>query len=139
MAVIAVYGIVFLRREFSARAGPSSIETPSTITALKLAVPSDYREVHNPLPASTENPGWHRDFAYHCATCHGNDGSGDTLFGRSSIRNLLTCGRPKRRTRVMVICTAPSNEVRLSGMPAFGEHPGIGDVETWHVDSRRQS
>jgi hypothetical protein len=82
IAAAAAFGWVTIRRGFSARDNPSAIETLVATTARQLAVPSQYRQLRNPLSSSSDlHPGMEH-FADHCATCHANDGSGDTLFGK---------------------------------------------------------
>jgi len=62
IAVVAAgYGTVLVRRGFSARGTPSSIEKFAAATALKLAVPSKYRGLPNPFSASLENLSEDRD------------------------------------------------------------------------------
>ena len=79
----AVFGWFEIRGGFGARAEPSSIETLLAATTRKMAVPSNYRHLRNSLPPSTENiQAGMEHFSDHCATCHSNDGSGDTLFGK---------------------------------------------------------
>ena len=130
------YGLALMRRGFSARATPSAIEKLAAKTARKIAVPSDYRQLRNPLPASPENVRQGMEhFSDHCATCHANNGSGDTLFG-----NGLYPKPPDMRTAETQqksdgeLYYTIENGVRLSGMPAFGEENSVGgDAETWHL------
>jgi mono/diheme cytochrome c family protein len=84
LAVAAAgYGLILVRRGFSALATPSAIEEFAATTARKLAVPSAYRQLRNPIAPSTENiRGGMEHFSYHCAPCHSDDGSGHTVFGR---------------------------------------------------------
>src|SRR5580704_13595242 len=84
-AVAALAIAIFIGRSqgFSARGEPSSLEVSMATMARKLAIPSNYRELHNPLPPSPENiQAGMQHFADHCATCHANNGEGDTLFGK---------------------------------------------------------
>ena len=79
----AVYGLILVRRGFSALATPSAIEELAATTARKLAVPSSYRELRDPITPSTETiRGGMEHFAYHCSPCHSNDGSGHTVYGK---------------------------------------------------------
>lgn len=135
IALGTAYGISLLRRGFSARAEPSTIETLLASSARRLAVPSDYRQLHNPFPASPEYiAAGMEHFADHCATCHGNDGSGDTLFGKGlypkppDLRKAETQSKSDGELYYVI-----ENGIRLSGMPAFAEHPSTNDVETWHL------
>lgn len=118
---VAVYGLMLLRRGFSALATPSAVEELAATTARKMAVPSSYRQLHNPIPPSPEN--FHRGmahFADHCATCHANDGSGQTIFGKGlypkppDLRAAATQNKSDGELYYTI-----DNGVRLSGMPAF--------------------
>ena len=79
----AGYGLTLVRRGFSALARPSPIEVFAATTARGMAVPSGYRQLRNPIAPSTENiRAGMAHFSDHCATCHSNDGGGETLFGK---------------------------------------------------------
>jgi mono/diheme cytochrome c family protein len=130
------YGIAIIRRGFSARGTPSTFEKFAATTARELAVPSNYRQLRNPFPASAENIQAGMDhFSDHCATCHSNDGSGDTLFGKGmypkppDMRSTETQNKSDGELYYII-----ENGVRLSGMPAFGEDHGFGaDADTWKL------
>jgi mono/diheme cytochrome c family protein len=79
---VAGYGLSLVHRGFSARATPSAIEVFAATTARKMALPSAYRQLRNPIVPSTRNiRAGMEHFSDHCATCHSNDGGGHTLFG----------------------------------------------------------
>jgi len=71
-----------LHHGLSARATPTRMEAMMAREARHLSMPAAARAQQNPVAASEENL---RDarihFADHCAICHGNDGSGDTMIG----------------------------------------------------------
>jgi mono/diheme cytochrome c family protein len=124
LAVAAVgYGVTLVRRGFSALAAPSAVEEFAATTARKLAVPSSYRQLRNPIAPSTENirKGM-AHFADHCATCHSNDGGGGTIFGMGlypkppDLRAAATQNKSDGELYYTI-----DNGVRLSGMPAFSE------------------
>jgi mono/diheme cytochrome c family protein len=136
IAAGAAFGWVTIRRGFSARDNPSAIETLVATTARQLAVPSQYRQLRNPLSASSDNLNAGMEhFADHCATCHANDGSGDTLFGKGfypkppDMRQKETQNKTDGELYYTI-----ENGIRLSGMPAFGEqHAKAGEMETWNL------
>jgi mono/diheme cytochrome c family protein len=124
LAVAAAgYGLMLVRRGFSALATPSAIEVFAATTARKIAVPSSYRQLRNPLMPSTENiRAGMEHFSDHCATCHANDGGGDTLFGKGLYPkppDLRAAGTQNKSDGALYYTIA--NGVRLSGMPAFSE------------------
>jgi mono/diheme cytochrome c family protein len=130
------YGTAVIRTGFSARGTPSTFEKLAATTVRELAVPSNYRKLHNPFPDSAENiQAGMEHFSDHCATCHSNDGSGDTMFGKGmypkppDMRRAETQNKSDGELYYII-----ENGVRLSGMPAFGEEHGAGaDVDTWKL------
>jgi mono/diheme cytochrome c family protein len=117
------YGLHLVRRGFSALATPSAMEEFAATTARKLAVPSADRQLRNPITPSTDNiRAGMEHFADHCATCHSNDGSGQTLFGKGLYPkppDLRAAGTQNKSDGELYYTIA--NGVRLSGMPAFSE------------------
>ena len=134
LAVAAAgYGLILVRRGFSALATPSAIEVFAATTARKLSVPSAYRQLRNPIMPSTENiRAGMEHFADHCATCHSNDGSGQTFFGKGLYPkppDLRAAGTQDKSDGELYYTIA--NGVRLSGMPAFSE--AHTSAQTWRL------
>ena len=129
----AGYGLILVRRGFSALATPSAIEEFAATTARKLAVPSSYRQLRNPIVPSTENiRGGMEHFSYHCSECHSNEGGGQTVFGRGlypkppDLRAAATQNKSDGELYYTI-----ENGVRLSGMPAFSEEHTA--EKTWRL------
>ena len=134
LAVAAAgYGLILVRRGFSALATPSAIEELAATTARKLAVPSAYRQLRNPIVPSTENiRGGMEHFSYHCSECHGNDGAGHTIFGKGLYPkppDLRAAGTQNKSDGELYYTI--ENGVRLSGMPAF--HGTHTVPQTWRL------
>lgn len=134
----AIYLTALVRRGFSARENPSRIEAFAAQIAKSLAVPSTYR-MKNPYAPTAENlREGEEHFADHCATCHANDGSGDTLFGKGLYPKPpdMRAAETQNKSDGELYYTI-ENGVRLSGMPAFGptsgKDPGANDAETWKL------
>jgi mono/diheme cytochrome c family protein len=142
LAVGAIYATILVRRGFSARENPSWIEAFAAQIAKSLAIPATYR-LKNPYAPTAENiREGEEHFADHCAVCHANDGSGDTLFGRGlypkppDMRTAETQNKSDGELYYTI-----ENGVRLSGMPAFGpisapataKDQQTGDAETWKL------
>ena len=137
IAIAVAYAAEVMRHGFSAQAQPSKVETLIATSARSLAVPSDYRKLKNPYAASPEiiQAGMEH-FADHCATCHANDGDGDTLIGKGlypkppDMRKAETQNKSDGELYYII-----ENGVRLSGMPAFSQvpYPNPNDAETWHL------
>ena len=108
VAAAAVYGIILVRRGFSALGTPSALEVFAATTARKIAVPSSYRQLRNPIVASTENiPGRHGHFSIIARSAMGMTERARRYSARASIRNRPTCAPPRPRTRAMVSSTTP--------------------------------
>jgi mono/diheme cytochrome c family protein len=129
----AGYGAALVRHGFSALATPSAMEVFAATTARKLAVPAAYRQLHNPIPPSTESiRGGMEHFAYHCSPCHSNDGGAHTVFGKGLYPkppDLRAAGTQNKSDGELYYTI--ENGVRLSGMPAFS---GTHTVpQTWRL------
>ena len=137
--VIAALGVGFVAFSFlhngvSAKATPTALEVMMARKARHMALPSSARALHNPVPASADSL---RDgrlhFADHCAICHGNDGSCDTMMGsglypkppdlRLSETQNLSDGE---------LFWIIENGVRFTGMPAFSNHHSSPE-DTWKL------
>jgi len=133
-AVAGVLAASVVRRGFSARDEPSWLEARMARTARGLATPERVRELRNPVAKTDAVVAEARaHWADHCATCHGNDGSGDTELGRN-----LYPRAPDMRTQATQslsdgeLYSVIENGVRLTGMPAWG-HGGDDDEATWKL------
>jgi mono/diheme cytochrome c family protein len=99
-----------------------------------MAIPSRYKTMKNPVAVTPEVI--HEGMAHwadHCATCHANNGSGDTMYGNTMYP------RPpdmrKKETQEVSdgeLYYTIKNGIRLSGMPAFGD-PGDDDLDSWKL------
>ncbi|MGB8473573.1 MAG: c-type cytochrome [Candidatus Acidiferrum sp.] len=110
-----------LHNGVSARATPTALERIMAREARHLAIPANAQALKNPVPASAVNL---RDarlhFADHCATCHGNDGSGDTIIGRGLYPKPpdLRLAETQKLSDGELFWII-ENGVRFTGMPAF--------------------
>ncbi|MGA2420526.1 MAG: cytochrome c [Candidatus Acidiferrum sp.] len=119
----------FLHDGVSASATPTKFEAFLARNARHLATPSSARSMANPLQPTVGNL---RDarlhFADHCAFCHANDGSGDTMMGRGMYPkppDLRTAETQKLSDGELFWIV--ENGVRFTGMPAFGGHGSADD------------
>ena len=123
-------------RGFSTRTEPMQMEKALATTIRGQAIPSRYKTMKNRVAATPEVI--HEGMAHwadHCATCHANNGSGDTMYGKTMYP------RPpdmrKKDTQELSdgeLYYTINNGVRLSGMPAFGD-PGDEDMDSWKLVS----
>jgi mono/diheme cytochrome c family protein len=136
LAGASLYGWSLIKRGFSARDEPSSLETFIATRVRRLATPEAARNARNPVIATTEVlAGAMAHFADHCALCHGNDGKGETLIGRGLYPKPpeMTAPATQQLTDGELYYII-ENGVRLTGMPAFGEEPGnMENKESWDL------
>lgn len=102
--------------------------------ARNMAVPSAAKHMNNPLPNTPENVvAGEGHWADHCAICHANNGSGDTVIAK----NLYPKAPDMRKAGTQNMTDGElyytiQNGIRLSGMPAWG-NPGDNDEDTWKL------
>jgi mono/diheme cytochrome c family protein len=118
----------------SARDMPGALETRLAITLQRLAIPRAARALGNPMQATPELLlEARRHFADHCASCHGNDGSGATEMGQKLYPRVPDMRLAQTQSlsdgEIYYII---ENGVRFTGMPAWGTG-GTNDEDTWHL------
>ena len=116
-----------------ARPEPSRVETAVARRLRSFSMPGKAHDQKNPEPASPEvlQAAMHH-FADHCASCHGNDGSGDTEMGH----NLYPRSPDMRKQETQQLTDGElyyiiHNGVCWTGMPAWGASDY--DPETWQL------
>lgn len=138
MVFLGVGGYLFLSRGFSAKASPTAAEAFIARRLRLLAIPRRARDAKNPVMLNEQVlASAMAHFADHCATCHANDGSGDTMFGRG----LYPKPPDMRLAETQDLSDGDlyyiiTNGIRFTGMPAFGEQNNDQqDAETWGLVS----
>ena len=133
IAGAAAFGWVTIRRGFSARDNPSAMETYVAKTARRLSVPASERNAKNPFAPAPELLSEARaHFADHCATCHGNDGSGKTRIGQNLYPKAPDMRLPATQNLTDgEIYYIIHNGIRLTGMPAWGTK--VEDDDSWKL------
>ncbi len=134
-AVIVVAALVvvsMIRRGFSAHDEPSRIEAALARALRHWAVPSDLREMKNPVPLTTQVLADGRaHFADHCAGCHGNDGKGGgmakQMYPKAPDMTLAATQSLSDGELFSII----ENGVRLTGMPGFGNGTAESAYGSW--------
>jgi mono/diheme cytochrome c family protein len=130
-------GIGFALIGISARREPPTIEVRLARTARHLLVPRAARARVNPVPATPEGlAGARAHFADHCATCHGNDGKGDTSYGRNLYPRApdLTDAATQDLSDGELFYYI-ENGIKLTGMPAFGTGDPENEQQSWELVS----
>lgn len=139
---LAVVGLVtllgavwFSRQGISAKPTPGPIETSLSRAARHYLIPSAARARVSPAPGTEETlrEGLEH-WADHCASCHGNDGSGQTAIGQGLY--------PKAPDMRLAATQALSDGelfyiieegVKITGMPAWGTGTPEGEAASWHL------
>lgn len=133
LVALAIGGYVWIHHGFSARDQPSAVETFLARQMRSLAVPSTAKTARNPIQVTPEVLTEARaHFADHCATCHANDGSGNTDIGK----NLYPKAPDMRLAQTQDLTDGEiyyiiHNGVRLTGMPAWGSEDS--DEDSWKL------
>jgi mono/diheme cytochrome c family protein len=133
----SVCGWLYIRTRadgFSARSAPSPFETTLALATRRLALPTAASSLANPVSDSPEVLADARaHWADHCAICHANDGSGDTIMGKRMYPPAPDMRQP--RTQQMSdgeLFYIIENGVRLTGMPAWGGS-GHDEQDSWKL------
>jgi mono/diheme cytochrome c family protein len=128
-------GVWLWSRGVDTRDEPGALEIALARQARHLAIPAVARSRVNPLPASPESTrSGLEHWADHCASCHANDGSGDTSIGRGlyprapDMRQPATQGLTDGELFYII-----ENGVKLTGMPAWGTGTPEGEAASWHL------
>lgn len=133
LVVIGAYGYMkFAMHGFSARAQPSNMEKMMAEYARDTAMPSSAKSMKNSVVLTPVNQ--HEAMAHyadHCAVCHANNGSGESMFGKGMYPKPPDLRGETQTMSDGEIFYDIENGIRMSGMPAFGGD-GTAD-ESWKL------
>jgi mono/diheme cytochrome c family protein len=136
VAAVAVSGVIYLRDYgVSARGDAGRVERTVARVARRYAIRVSASPRQNPVPPSADNLAEGRaHFADHCASCHGNDGSGNTEMGRGLYPKApdmrLDATQQLQDGELFEII---DKGVRFTGMPAWGNGSAASDASTWQL------
>jgi len=127
--------LALARHGVSARDEPMAVEAFLARRVRSLAIPREMRRRENPLMLTPEALARARaHFADHCASCHGNDGRGQTTLGPNMYPKAPDMTLPEtQRLGDGELFAIIENGVRLTGMPAWGSPGPEDDAETWEL------
>lgn len=130
-AVVAVAW--FVGGGLDARATPGRIETALAKVLRSSAIPRASKNLSSPLvPNEAVIREGLEHFADHCAVCHGNNGSGDTLFGRGMYPRPPDLRlEPTQKLSDGELFYIIEHGVKLTGMPAFGDGSADSANGSW--------
>ena len=125
----------FASQGLSARATPGPVETRVSRTARHWMVPAADRArvaTEPGTPATLQSGMEH--WADHCASCHGNDGAGQTAMGQGLYPKAPDMRMPATQDlsdgELFYII---EHGVRITGMPAWGTGTPEGEQASWHL------
>lgn len=127
--------VYFLNTGLNARDEPGAVET-SVAGGLRNAIIGWHAgDLANPVERSPDIIAAGRaHFADHCATCHANDGSGKTDYGRGMYPKPPDLRLPGTQDLTDgELFHIIENGIRFTGMPAFGTGQPSPDSATWHL------
>jgi mono/diheme cytochrome c family protein len=135
LLAVAAVGLWIARSNgFSTRTPPTAVERVVMQGLHWLSVPRAARAAANPVAFSPEVWAQSRaHFADHCASCHANDGSGNTDLGRGLFPRApdMRLAQTQDKTDGELYWII-ENGIRLTGMPAWGPG-GSDDADTWKL------
>ena len=137
-AIVLVAGLaagMIVRRGVSARDRPTGLEVAAARMMRRLSASQATRSLRNPIPLSDEVLTEGREhFADHCAICHANNGSGQTVIGQHLFPRAPDMRLPRtQRLTDGELYSIIRNGVRLTGMPAWGDEHGRKDSDSWKL------
>ena len=134
-ALLAVALVLHNARGFPANHRPGAIEAFIARWARSESFPAEARSQANPVPNTPEVLADGRaHWADHCATCHANDGSGDTEMGKNTYPPApdMRLAATQRLTDGELFYII-ENGVRFTAMPAWGGGREHGAADSWKL------
>ena len=128
-------GVNMLRYGFSTHDEPSRIEHMMARAARTLSVPADLKDAKNPVPLTPAVLAEARaHFADHCASCHGNDGKGQTTLGQHFYPRSpdMTLQETQELSDGELFSTI-ENGIRLTAMPGWGDGSAQSGYGSWSL------
>jgi mono/diheme cytochrome c family protein len=120
---------------FSAKTEPHALEVMMARQIRRLAIPIETRNAQNPVPLTAEVLQQARaHFADHCATCHGNDGRGQTPIGKNVYPKAPDLKLPDTQSLLDgELFWVIHNGIRFTAMPAWGDGTPESDQDSWRL------
>jgi mono/diheme cytochrome c family protein len=119
----------------SARPQPGRVEAFVARTVRNLAISGHAPDVQGAVPSSEATIAEGRaHFADHCASCHANDGSGNTEIGRGLYPRAPDMRLPATQSLSDAeLFYIIENGVRFTGMPGWSTGTQAGEEASWHL------
>lgn len=135
LGLLGWFGYQSFTTGFSAKAEPNWLEIFLARQLRYLAIPLENRNLRNPVPLTPEVLKEARaHFADHCATCHANDGSGQTKIGKNFYPKTpdMRLGDTQDMSDGEMFFII-QNGIRFTGMPAWGTGDPAQDTDSWKL------
>jgi mono/diheme cytochrome c family protein len=135
LGTLGWFGYQSFTTGFSAKAEPHWLEVLLARQVRYLAIPLEHRNKTNPVPMTPDVLQESlAHFADHCATCHANDGSGQTPIGQ----NVYPKAPDLRESATQTMSDGElfwviHNGIRFTAMPAWGEGDPEQDLDSWKL------
>lgn len=129
-------GLWYVRAtNLSALPQPHPAEARLARAVRRLAVPTAIQEQRNPIQLTSDVVDAGRaHFADHCASCHANDGSGDTEMGRNLFPKAPDMRLPATQSLTDgELFWIIEHGVRFTGMPGWSTGTKEGEAASWHL------
>ena len=132
-AVAGALAYSIASRGLSTHDEPSRVEAVLARAMRRWATPASMRRRTNPVePTEGVLEEALAHFADHCATCHANDGSGDTVMGRSLYPRVPDMrANPTQSLTDGELFSIIEHGIRLTGMPGWGDGTPEGERGSW--------
>jgi hypothetical protein len=135
LVLLGWFGYQSYTTGFSAKEEPNALEALIARQLRHLAIPIENRRLRNPLPLTQEVLKEARaHFADHCALCHANNGSGQTVIGRNVYPKALDLRSPEiQNMSDGELFFIIQNGIRFTGMPGWGTGDPAIDSGSWQL------
>jgi len=135
---VVAFGLVaadWIRAGISARDQPSRLEVFVARRVRALAIPANAKSAANPVTLTPDVLVAARGhYADHCASCHANDGSGQTEIGQNLYPKAPDMRLPATQNLTDgELFYIIHNGIRLTGMPAWGVADEHADEDSWKL------
>jgi mono/diheme cytochrome c family protein len=134
-AASLAFAVWFASQGISAKPVPGPMETRLARAARHYAIPAAARARTSPTPGTPDTlKAGLEHWADHCATCHGNDGAGQTAIGQGlypkapDMRAAATQDLSDGELFYII-----EEGVKITGMPAWGNGTPEGEEAGWHL------
>jgi hypothetical protein len=128
-------GVYLVTPGVSARFQPGALETLAAHTVRNIAIRTRVRGLKNPVPGNDAVIAEGRDhFADHRASCHANDGGGNTEMGLGLYPKVPDMRLPATQNLSDAeLFYIIENGVRFTGMPGWSTGTRAGEESSWYL------